>query len=74
MKENSGKFTLTCSSSLLKIPLTDKIGLFAKKESDQKLMSQGEVQFEGESDLSALLSLSHKENSTKTHLFLDVVT
>ena len=74
MKENSDRFTLSCISPFLQITLIDSIGLFAEKETGQKLPSQRKVKFEGDSDLSTLLSLFHKRNSTKTHHFLDVVT
>ena len=32
MKENYGIFSFACSSPLLKISMTDKLGLFAEKE------------------------------------------
>ena len=73
MKENFYRFTLSYSYTFLQSPMIDKIRLFAEKETGQKLMSQGEAQFEGESDLRALLSLFRKNNYAKTHHFLDVV-
>ena len=74
MKENSARFTLAYSSPLLQSPLLDKIGLFAEKETGKQLISQGEVEFEGESELTALLSLFYKGNSIKIQSYLDVVT
>ena len=74
MKENSDRFTLAYSFPLLQILLIDEIGLFAEKETGQKLMSQIEVHFEGELDLTDLLSLFYASNSDKTHHFLDVAT
>ena len=74
MKENSARFTLSCSSPFLQSPFLDKIGLSAEKEIGQQLTSQGEVEFEGESDLIALLSLFYKGNSINTQSHLEVVT
>ena len=38
------------------------------------MISQGEVEFEGESYLTVLMSLFYKGNPIKTHSFLDVAT
>ena len=55
-------------------PLIDTVGLFAKKETGQYIISQGVVKFEGESDLNSLLSLFYKYKPTKIFPFIGIVT
>ena len=74
MKENSARFTLAYSSPLLQSPCLEKIVMFAEKKTGQQVISQGEVKFKGELDLTALMSLFYKGNSIKIQSCLDVVT
>ena len=74
MAENFARFTLSYNSPLLQSLIIDKVGLFAEKEVGKQIISQGAVQFEGESDLKTLLSLFYKDNSTNIYNFLDIVT